>query len=175
MFTSRERPALRKGRGAAFSAGRLGSLRPRGSIFEPGREIKYGLLAQLVEHRVHIAGVIGSSPIQTTKSACLMQALFCAVRMFRPIPQGKAYSIVRRLASLGGSSADAVAFDEGNIAFSNLTLTAALSLIRQLTLTPSPGGRLILSSAAWLPLGEGLFYRLPLGFPWGKLRRRSRF
>ena len=26
-----------------------------------------GLLAQLVEHRVHIAGVTGSSPVQTTK------------------------------------------------------------------------------------------------------------
>ncbi len=25
-----------------------------------------GLLAQLVEHRVHIAGVTGSSPVQTT-------------------------------------------------------------------------------------------------------------
>ena len=29
--------------------------------------IGYGLLAQLVEHRVHIAGATGSSPVQTTR------------------------------------------------------------------------------------------------------------
>ena len=35
-------------------------------IIHKNRFIYLGLLAQLVEHRVHIAGVIGSSPIQTT-------------------------------------------------------------------------------------------------------------
>ncbi len=29
----------------------------------------YGLLAQLVEHIVHIDGVTGSSPVQTTKNS----------------------------------------------------------------------------------------------------------
>ena len=31
------------------------------------RKTDYGLLAQLVEHIVHIDGVTGSSPVQTTK------------------------------------------------------------------------------------------------------------
>ena len=34
-----------------------------------------GLLAQLVEHIVHIDGVTGSSPVQTTKSALQAQIL----------------------------------------------------------------------------------------------------
>ena len=34
----------------------------------------YGLLAQLVEHRVHIAGVTGSSPVQTTTARLINQA-----------------------------------------------------------------------------------------------------
>ena len=142
----------------------------------------FGLLAQLVEHRVHIKGATGvkkrprcgvfsrtpwelatkgfdlrTGPRNQIWSVSSVGGASCSHRGghwfesntdhqkrllnagaflcrqdVSAYPPGKAYSTVRRLASLGGSSSDAVAFDEGNRAFSNLTFTAALSLIRRL-------------------------------------------
>ncbi len=42
-------------------------IRPKNPHRLPKRIVDYGLLAQLVEHIVHIDGVTGSSPVQTTK------------------------------------------------------------------------------------------------------------
>lgn len=37
------------------------------SAADTAKQTEYGRMAQLVEHRVHIAGVTGSSPVATTK------------------------------------------------------------------------------------------------------------
>ena len=69
--------ALKMGRCAAHLASRLGSIAPKGFANRTGPKIQYGLLAQLVEHRVHIAGATGSSPVQTTRKKHLRkQVLF---------------------------------------------------------------------------------------------------
>ena len=60
------------GRSAAHLAERLGSKAPKGFANRTRRrKVNNGLLAQLVEHRVHIAGATGSSPVQTTKKLLL--------------------------------------------------------------------------------------------------------
>ena len=46
-----------------------------------------GLLAQLVEHIVHIDGVTGSSPVQTTKNRPYGAVFFCIFAYRRSLTQ----------------------------------------------------------------------------------------
>ena len=43
---------------------------------------RFGLLAQLVEHIVHIDGVTGSSPVQTTKDAKYSRMILAVLGVF---------------------------------------------------------------------------------------------